>query len=132
MTFLRFPSAVPPKCPELERWISERPTLLRPLVARWVLALRDLGPDVCELVHDNAATACVGDAEFAYVAAFTKHVNVGFFNGAALPDPNALLEGTGKRGRHHKLRPGQPVDEEALLTLITAAYAEAKARSGRS
>lgn len=130
-SFLRFPTAAPPPDPAVERWISGRPAPLRPLVARWVLALRDLGPDVRELVHDDAATTCVGDAEFAYVAAFTNHVSVGFFNGAALSDPKALLEGTGKRGRHHKVRPGQRVDEAALLTLIAAAHEEAKARSGR-
>jgi hypothetical protein len=27
---------------------------------------------------------------------FTSHVNVGFFHGAALPDPARLLQGNGK------------------------------------
>ena len=63
---------------------------------------------------------------FAYVNAFTKHVNVGFFNGADLPDPSALLEGTGKRMRHVKLRPAAQVDEQALGELIAAAYEDAR------
>ncbi len=53
---------------------------------------------------------CVEDAPFAYVDSFTSHVNVGFFRGAALDDPAGLLEGTGKRMRHDKLKPGSEVD----------------------
>ena len=37
--------------------------------------------------------------------------------GALLTDPARLLEGTGKRGRHVKLRPGRPIDTAALDTL---------------
>ena len=54
--------------------------------------------------------ACVEDAPFAYVDSFTSHVNVGFLRGAALDDPAGLLEGTGKRMRHDKLKPGSEVD----------------------
>jgi len=52
------------------------------------------------------------------------HVNVGFFRGASLNDPARLLEGTGKRMRHVKIRPPDPVDEAALTRLIAAAYAD--------
>jgi len=79
-------------------------------------------------MHDGCPTACVGDAAFGYVNAFTSHVNVGFFFGALLNDPGGLLEGTGKRGRHVKLRPGQAVDAAALAGLIETAYADIKAR----
>ena len=81
------------------------------------------------LLHDGHPTACVGDAAFGYVNAFTAHVNVGFFLGARIPDPERLLEGTGKFMRHVKLRPGHDVDSEALTTLIETAYADMKARS---
>jgi len=46
----------------------------------------------------------LGDAPFGYVNVFNSHVNVGFFHGAALPDPAHLLRGTGKFMRHVKLR----------------------------
>ena len=84
--------------------------------------MRQCGPDVCELIHDGCPTACVGDAAFAYVNAFTAHAAIGFFNGAALPDPACLLEGSGKRMRHVKLRAGQDLDEKSLTALIDAAY----------
>jgi hypothetical protein len=39
-----------------------------------------------------------------------------------------LLEGTGKRGRHVKLRPGREVDATALAQLIDTAYVDIRAR----
>jgi hypothetical protein len=51
----------------------------------------------------------LGDAPFGYVNVFTSHLNVGFFHGAALPDPDRLLQGTGKFMRHVKLRPGTAI-----------------------
>jgi hypothetical protein len=79
-------------------------------------------------MHDGCPTACVDDAAFGYVNAFKDHVNVGFFFGALLNDPAGLLEGTGKRGRHVKLRPGREVDSTALAQLIDTAYVDIKAR----
>ena len=76
-----------------------------------------------------AALQCVcDDAPFAYVNAFSAHVNVGFFHGAALPDSAALLEGTGNYMRHVKLRPGHLVDRPSLEALVTAAYRDIRAR----
>jgi hypothetical protein len=90
--------------------------------------MRHCGGDVRELMHDGCPTACVDDTAFGYVNAFKGHVNVGFFLGALLKDPARLLEGTGKRGRHVKLRPGREVDAAALVQLIDAAYVDMKAR----
>ena len=84
--------------------------------------MRDCGADVRELLHDGHPTACVGDAAFGYVNAFSAHVNVGFFHGAMLDDPAGLLQGTGRRMRHVKLRWAQQVNAVALSELIAAAY----------
>ena len=93
--------------------------------------MRQCGDDVRELMHDGCPTACVDEAAFAYVGAYKTHVNVGFFFGAMLPDSTGLLEGTGKRMRHVKLRPGQVVDSVALGDLIDAAYVDIRARLGK-
>jgi hypothetical protein len=90
--------------------------------------MRRCGPDVRELMHDGLATACVGDVPFAYVGVFTAHVNVGFFQGASLPDRAGLLEGTGRHMRHVKLKPGVAIDEAALEALVTAAYGDVSMR----
>ena len=90
--------------------------------------MRGCRDDVRETLHDGMPTACVGDAAFAYVNAFSVHASVGFFHGSALPDPAGLLEGSGKRMRHVKLRPGVEVDEDALADLITAACEDIRRR----
>jgi hypothetical protein len=127
---LRFPSAVK-RDPAIDAWLKAQRDDLRPLVETWFARMRQGGGDVRELMHDGCPTACVGDAAFAYVNAFKDHVNVGFFFGALLKDPARLLEGTGKRGRHVKLRPGREIDSAALAQLVDAAYADIRARLGK-
>ena len=124
---LRFPSAVTHD-PAIDGWLGAQRDDLRPLVETWFARMRQCGGDVRELMHDGCPTACVGDAAFGYVNAFRDHVNVGFFFGALLNDPARLLEGTGKRGRHVKLRPGRAVDAAALAQLVDAAYVDIRAR----
>jgi hypothetical protein len=116
--------------PAVDTWLRTRSEEYRPIVHKWFERLRRCGPDVRELVHDGAATACVGDVPFAYVGAFKDHVNVGFFNGTALDDPFGLLEGTGKRMRHVKLKTGDVLDAHSLDELIRAAYLDGRARAG--
>lgn len=114
--------------PAVEAWLNEGPDELRSLAARWFAQMRRCGGDVRELMHDGCPVACVEDAPFGYVNSFRNHVNVGFFYGALLQDPAGLLQGTGKRMRHVKLRPGVDIDVAALRGLIDAAYTDLKAR----
>jgi len=74
----------------------------------------------------------VGEIAFGYVNVFTAHVNVGFFQGTELADPDGLLAGTGKFMRHVKLRPDVRIDEDALTRLIETAYADTRTRLQRS
>ena len=127
---MRFPGATR-RDPAVQHWLDSREGELGALARQWFDALRRCGADVTELQHDGMPTACVGDAAFAYVNAFTAHVNVGFFCGAELPDPAGLLQGTGKFMRHVKLRPGalpDPDSLQALQALVEAAYADVQQR----
>jgi uncharacterized protein DUF1801 len=124
---MRFPSAVQGD-PSVEAWFSKPDDELRRFARSWFEQMRACGADVRELLHDGHPTACVGDAAFGYVNAFTAHVNVGFFHGAMLDDPAGLLEGTGKRLRHVKLRFAQQANAVALNKLIAAAYRDIRLR----
>jgi hypothetical protein len=124
---MRFPTSVR-RDPAIEAWMHDHPGELGAIARRWFEIVRDCGDDVRELLHDGHPTACVGEAAFAYVNAFTAHVNVGFFRGAEIADPGHLLEGTGKLMRHVKIRPGSDVDAPALSRLIEAAYTDMKGR----
>ena len=95
---------------------------------RWFDVMRKCGDEVRELLHDGCPIACLGDVPFGYVNVFTAHTNVGFFQGASLPDPARLLQGTGKFMRHVKLRPETPANAQALTKLIATAYSDIKAR----
>ena len=124
---LRFPSAVK-RDPRIEVWMHEHSDELGAIARRWFEVMRACGDDVRELLHDGHPTACVADAAFGYVNAFRAHVNVGFFRGAEIADPERLLEGTGKFMRHVKLRPERDVNTAALMKLIETAYSDMKGR----
>jgi len=124
---LRFNGAVE-RDPAIEEWMQQHPGELGKIARKWFEVMRACGDEVRELVHDGCPVTCLGDVPFAYVNVFTAHVNVGFFQGASLPDPAGLLQGSGRFMRHVKLRPGVPVDAAALSTLIHTAHAEMKER----
>jgi hypothetical protein len=124
---LRFSGAVE-RDPAVDVWLNSPPDDLRSIAREWFAQMRERGDDVRELMHDGCPVACVHDAPFGYVNTFKSHVNVGFFNGAALRDPAGLLEGTGKRMRHVKLKPDRDIDSSALAALIHDAYRDMKAR----
>lgn len=124
---LRFNGTVA-RAPAIEAWMRDHPGALGAIARRWFEVMRGCGDDVREVLHDGHPTACIGDAAFGCVNAFTAHVNVGFFRGAEIADPEGLLEGTGKFMRHVKVGPGRDVDAAALTQLIETAYADMKAR----
>src|SRR4051794_25091655 len=101
---MRFPDAVA-RDPMIDEWFVAHGDLGE-VAKHWFEVMRSCGDDVTELLHDGHPTACVGEPAFGYVNAFTRHVNVGFFRGAEIDDPDRLLEGTGKFMRHVKVRPG--------------------------
>ena len=114
--------------PAIEAWFEDHRGELGSIAQKWFEVMRSCGDEVRELLHDGCPTACIGDVPFGYVNVFTSHVNVGFFQGASLPDPARLLQGSGKSMRHVKLRPQEFIDASALKHLIDAAYSEIKAR----
>ena len=124
---LRFNGAVE-RAPAIDAWMKDHAGELGAIAQQWFEVMRNCGDEVRELLHDGCPVACLGDAPFGYVNVFTAHVNVGFFQGAALRDPARLLEGNGKFMRHVKLRPGTAMNAAELRRLIEVAYADIKAR----
>jgi hypothetical protein len=127
VVLFRVPGGLPHD-PAVAAWLDACQGGLGELARTWFAELRACGEDVRETMHDGCPVALVEDVPFAYVNAFRVHVNVGFFLGAGLDDPGRLLEGTGKRMRHVKLRPAGDVDANALRALIRAAYEDVKVR----
>lgn len=123
----RFPAALR-RDPAVDAWLDAQAPDLGAIARAWFTQMRRCGADIRELIHDGCPVACVQDAAFAYVNAFTGHVNVGFFQGASLDDPAELLQGSGKRMRHVRLRPEVQCDAMALQRLIEDAAADMRRR----
>jgi hypothetical protein len=124
---LRFNGAVE-RDPAIDAWMKQHEGELGAIAHKWFEVMRNCGDEVRELLHDGCPVACLGDAPFGYVNVFDSHVSVGFFQGATLPDPAHLLQGTGKFMRHVKLKSGMATNAAALSRLIEAAYSDIKSR----
>lgn len=105
---------------------------MRPIARRLRAIVLEVDPDAVEIVRlgDRAATYGLGPRKmsegYCYVLPHTRWVNLGFFAGAELPDPDGLLEGTGTRLRHAKVGSVGAAEEPAIRALIEAALAERK------
>ena len=99
--------------------------------------LRDLvyeiDPDAVEVTRlgDNATVFGIGPRKmkegYCYIMPHKKWVNFGVMQGGVLDDPAGLLEGTGAKMRHIKVRDEQIIGKAELRTLIEAAIAERRA-----
>ncbi len=77
----------------------------------------EAAPGVSEAI--NWGQPCYSkNGDICYIAADAGHVKLGFFRGGDLSDPGRLLEGTGKRMRHVKVRSLDDLREEGLASLI--------------
>jgi hypothetical protein len=92
-----------PRPTPVDRWFDALNSPMAP-VARSVRAfVRSTAPSLTESL--KWGQPCFSnEAKVVYVAAFREHVNLGFYRGAELADPERLLEGTGKGLRHVKVR----------------------------
>ncbi|OZU90592.1 hypothetical protein CIL03_05485 [Virgibacillus indicus] len=56
-----------------------------------------------------------------YLQPSKKHVNLGFYSGASLNDKDNLLEGTGKKMRHIRIKKLEEIQSEKFKALIQEA-----------
>lgn len=112
---------------ELEAILKPASPAVRKLARAAIALIHEALPDAVEVVWPKQATASYGigprkmSEHACYVALFEAHVNLGFYYGADLDDPQGLLEGTGKALRHVKLRDPKQLSDPALRTLVAAA-----------
>ena len=106
------------------------------LARRLRTLIYDVHPDAVEVAWPNQGIAGYGvgpkkmSEHYAYIAPKSKHVNLGFMYGAALDDPDGLLEGTGKKLRHVKVRSVEEAERPALRRLLERAVAERRTALG--
>ncbi len=66
------------------------------------------------------------------IITYKKHVNISFPSGAALKDPEHLLQGTGSRVRHVRIDKVDDIKRPAMIDLIKQARDRAWDLSGES
>ncbi|MBX3275535.1 MAG: DUF1801 domain-containing protein [Sandaracinaceae bacterium] len=119
----------------LEELLEASAPGVRPLLLEARRLVRELHPEVDEEVRlgDRAVSWGLGPKKmtegYAYVMPHATHANLGFYQGALLDDPAGLLEGTGKRMRHAKLKTVE--DVERCRGLLVAALEERRRALGR-
>ncbi len=67
---------------------------------------------------------------FCYIGAQSTRVNLGFFYGAELSDPEGLMEGTGKRLRHVKVHGVEQAEQTSIRDLVQLSIKERKEALG--
>jgi hypothetical protein len=103
---------------------------LRPVMQRIRTIILEILPNASEVVRlgDGAATYGLGPRKMiegvVYLAPIKGWINLGFYQGALLPDPQGLLEGTGKKLRHVKLHNLDACERPGLRQLIRSAVDE--------
>ena len=106
---------------------------VRDLAAGARALIEDVYPEVVEVPwpRQNVVGYGVGPKKmsehFCYVAFHRDHVNLGFNQGAELPDPRGLLGGPGKTLRHAKISAPGDLEDPALRGLLEAARAHREA-----
>jgi hypothetical protein len=115
--------------PEYAEFLTPYPKATQELAVALREKLVQLLPDCIETLWD--ATNTVGMAygfteknadHFLHLPVYTKYVNIGFSQGAALQDPEMRLKGSGARIRHIRLTRPEELDDPYLYDLIRQAH----------
>ena len=112
-------------------------TAYDPTIADLALALREIileeAPNATETIYQVYTVAIwfgftskgMKDAWFCYITTHSRHINLGFPYGAALPDPSRVLEGDGKTNRHIKFKNMSDLERPFVRRYIQAAIEQA-------
>ncbi len=116
--------------------VEMTPEPLRPVTIRLRELLISVDPDACIVVRlgDRAATFGIGPKKmsegYCYILPHSNWVNLGFYRGVGISDPDKLLEGTGAKMRHIKVRSMEECDNPRLATMIREAFEERRSALG--
>jgi hypothetical protein len=117
----------------LDELLDGTPPAVGAIARRLKSIILEIHPEAVEVVRlgDGAATLGTGPRKmlegYAYLMPQASWVNLGFYKGAKLPDPTALLEGTGALMRHVKVRNLKVAGSTEVRDLLSAAVEERRA-----
>lgn len=85
--------------------------------------IRSVAPEAIEVIKWGRPCYSNAKGMFCYLQSTKSYATLGFQKGAALADPERLLEGTGKDMRHIKFRHGLDPRHPAVVALLRRAAA---------
>ena len=96
---------------------------VRDLVEVLRALVQEAAPDATEEGHTGWGNITYSRKSiFCYIGPQKSWANLGFWQGTELSDPEGLLEGTGKRLRHVKVRKPEEIRSNAFKALVQEAY----------
>jgi hypothetical protein len=113
---------------DVDRLLGEHPPELQAIERALRATIRTAFPDAVEQVDFANKLIAFGRSMkirgllFAIIA-HKSHVNLQLADGALLPDPAGLIEGTGKRIRHVKIRSVEAAASPEVQAIIAAQLA---------
>jgi len=113
---------------DVDRLLGEHPPEIQAIERALRATIRAAFPDAVEQVDFGNKLIAFGRSMkmrgllFALIA-HKSWVNLQLADGAELPDPNGLIEGTGKRIRHIKIRSVADASSPAVVAAIRAQLA---------
>ncbi len=124
---IRYPGAVR-RDPAIDAYVHSVQTPLGAILSRLVSLVRSSVPGHDEILFRGAPSFCLEGEPFCYLVGYSRHVNLGFCDGASLSDPAKLLRGKGKSMRHVRLSPGEPFPGAAIAHLVGQSVRRVRAR----
>ncbi|WP_219640567.1 DUF1801 domain-containing protein [Cohnella sp. CFH 77786] len=124
----RVPDPATAEARTVEKLIESFPTQIREIIETLRAVAKNNMPGTYEFVYHDAINYKLPDSPgtwICYIAAQRNYVRLGFYFGVNLHDPEELLEGTGKRMRHIKVKTAGDAGTNELAELIRQAWAHA-------
>ena len=117
---------------DLDRIIAKQTPRMVKLTRQVLVKLRERFPGAVEMVYDKKRGMVVGfcpDERASNVinsiGVYSKWINLYFFEGDSLPDPDRLLQGSGHTVRHIRIDSAADLDRPAVKALMAEALKRA-------
>ena len=117
----------------MEQIIKRLPPEMASLTRAVLAKLRKQLPGAVEMVYDKSNALVIGfcptekpSGAINSIAVYRRWINLYFFEGDTLPDPEGLLRGTGSMVRSIRITDAGELDRPAVRALIAAARKRAE------
>jgi hypothetical protein len=113
---------------DIDRMIAKLPPDMATLTKAVLVKMRSRLPGATEMVYEKKRALVIGFCPddrpmhaINSIATYTKWLNLYFFEGDNLPDPEGLLDGSGVAVRHIRITDAKDLDRPGIKALMAAA-----------